>query len=210
MEELIKNLKLRETLRSQPIEDAMRAIDRANFIPKELKRFAYSDEALPIGNGQTISQPSTVVFMLELLKLQKGNRVLEIGYGSGWQTALLSHCIGEKGRVYAAEIVPELCTFGQENVSHYKTLARTAFMFCENVDGGFPNIATDIGGFDRIICAARVQSVPSAWRAQLKVGGIMVYPAHGSIFKEAKTGENAFSHEEFPGYAFVPYIPPRQ
>ena len=102
MEELIRWLEGRGVLRSPRLKAALQAVDRADFIPPDLRAAAYLDEPLPIGQGQTISQPYTVVFMLEALGVAPGHRVLEIGYGSAWQTALLAYLVGDQG-VFALE-----------------------------------------------------------------------------------------------------------
>ena len=81
-------------LKSGKIFDAFGVIDRADFVPEELKSSAYADEALPIGEGQTISQPYTVAFMLSLLDPQPGERIMDVGAGSGWQTAILAYIVG--------------------------------------------------------------------------------------------------------------------
>lgn len=188
------------------IRRALETVDRADFVPDSTKHFAYADEALPIGFGQTISQPYTVVFMLERLDVQEGDAVLEIGYGSGWQTALLAHLVGTGGKVHAMELVPELCGFGKENVGKYPELSKRVSLYCENASGGLPDSAKKIGGFDRIIAAAEARKVPATWRVQLKAGGVLVYPQEGSLFKETKNDKGEFDLEEYPGFAFVPFI----
>ena len=90
---------------NKKILDAMKKIDRKNFMPAELKEQAYFVEAMPIGKGQTISQPSTVARMLQLLELKKRDTVLEIGTGSGWNAALIGYLIGKKGKIIRLEIV---------------------------------------------------------------------------------------------------------
>lgn len=89
---------------------------RENFLPEEYGGIAAIDSALPIGFGQTNSQPSTVARMLEWLEPQPGDKVLDVGCGSGWTTALLSRLVGPLGRVHAVELVPELVEFGRQNV----------------------------------------------------------------------------------------------
>lgn len=203
MERLIRGLKQNGVLRSKNIEEALRAAPRELFVPESLRERAYDDEALPIGRGQTISQPYTVVFMLELFEVGSGHIVLDAGYGSGWQSALLAHLVGAGGRVYAFEIVPELCVFGTDNVSRIPRLASRVTAFCKSAGPGMPELP---GGFDRIIAAAEVDSVPLAWQEQLKTGGIMVYPSGNSLWREKKTAPGVFQKEEFPGFAFVPFV----
>jgi protein-L-isoaspartate(D-aspartate) O-methyltransferase len=206
MEQLVKDLKNKGVLRSKNIENALLKIDRAYFLPEDLKTFAYADTALPIGYGQTISQPYTVVFMLEHLEAEKGMNILEVGYGSGWQTALLADMVGKEGAVYSMEIIPELCRFGKINISHFSDLDKRVEFYCKNATAGLPEVAGSIGGFDRIICAAEVDEVPMSWREQLKVSGIMVYPKKRSLYKEIKTGKNRFEIEHYAGFVFVPFV----
>ncbi|MBW6431588.1 protein-L-isoaspartate O-methyltransferase, partial [Patescibacteria group bacterium] len=102
--EIVKKLKNDGVLISKKIEDALLVVDRADFVTEENRGYAHEDIALSTLNGQTMSQPTTVVFMLERLELKKAVSVLEIGFGSGWVTALMAKIIGEKGSVDAFEI----------------------------------------------------------------------------------------------------------
>jgi protein-L-isoaspartate(D-aspartate) O-methyltransferase len=206
MEQLVNDLKSKGVLRSKNIENALLKIDRAYFIPEDLKTFAYDDTALPIGYKQTISQPYTVVFMLEHLKVLKGMNILEIGYGSGWQTALLADLVGSEGAIYSMEVIPELCRFGKINISHFSDLNKRVEFYCKNAVSGLPEVSRSIGGFDRIICAAEVDDVPMSWREQLKISGIMVYPKKRSLYKEIKLAENKFDIEYYYGFVFVPFV----
>ncbi len=97
------------------INEAFQAVKREDFLPPAMVEQAQYDVALPIGYGQTNSQPCTVRSMLEWLEPQEGNKVLDVGSGSGWTTALLARIVGKKGRVYAVERIPELVEFGRKN-----------------------------------------------------------------------------------------------
>src|SRR3972149_2720436 len=119
MKYLIKELMEEGILKTPSIIDAFEKVDRKDFVPEELKDRAYLNTPLPIGYGQTISQPLTVAFMLELLQPEKGNKILEIGSGSGWQTALLAYIVSGERKVFAAELIPELMAFGRQNVATY-------------------------------------------------------------------------------------------
>lgn len=206
LSDLIKQLVAEKVLKSENLIRAFEKADRKNFVPIEFNDAAYEDTALPIGEGQTISQPYTVAFMLELLSPQKGERVLEIGYGSAWQTALLAEAVGKNGKIYAFERVPALCEFGRKNLSRYPELYKRAELFCKDATPGLPEIAGEIGGFNGIIAAAELKDVPAAWRSQLKIGGRLVYPKQNSIFREIKTGEHNFETAEYPGFIFVPFV----
>jgi protein-L-isoaspartate(D-aspartate) O-methyltransferase len=97
------------------INQAFKSVQRVDFVPDNLKDQASIDAPLPIGFGQTISQPTTVRLMMEWLGVQPGEKVLDIGAGSGWTTALLSSMVGRKGKVFAIERIPELVQFGRDN-----------------------------------------------------------------------------------------------
>src|SRR5687767_9613389 len=123
-DQLMDELIAEGVLRTPRILEAFRAIDRADFVPDDLKGQADVNAPLPIGEGQTISQPLTVAFMLELLQPQPGNNILDLGSGSGWQTALLAHIVGGEGRVTALEIIPELYEQSRKNIEKYNFLTK--------------------------------------------------------------------------------------
>lgn len=202
MKILIDKLREDGVLHSDSVVNALIKVDRADFVPSNMQNKAYEDIPLPIGQGQTISQPYTVVFMLECLMIQPGNIVLEAGYGSGWQTALLADLVGDKGHVYAFEIVPKLCNMGKENILKYPNLSSRVNLFCSGAEYGYGEGAL----FDRIIAAAEIGEVPNIWREQLARGGRMVYPQGGDLVTEVKTGNGSFKTERYPGFSFVPFI----
>ena len=204
--DLIKHLKNTGTLESESIVRALKKIDRADFVVESNKSLAYYDEALLIGQGQTISQPLTVVFMLELLNPQEDQMVMDIGSGSAWQSALLAEIVGDGGAVQAIEIIPKVCEFGKSNIEKYPNIKSRITFHCKNAKDGLPNIADKTNGFDRIICAAEVREVPQPWREQLKNQGVMVYPKDKGIYKETKKEENCFEKEFYPGFVFVPFV----
>ncbi len=121
---LIDNLIKEGWLKTPRIIKAFREIKREDFLPDEVKDLAEVDTAMPIGLGQTISQPLTVAFMLELLQPDVGENILDIGSGSGWTTALFSYIVGEKGKVYAIEIIPKLKEFGEKNTAKYSFIKK--------------------------------------------------------------------------------------
>ena len=165
-------------LKTPSIIDAFEKVDRKDFVLEELKDKAYLNTPLPIGYGQTISQPLTVAFMLELLQPEKGNKILEIGSGSGWQTALLAHVVSVGGKIFAAELIPELMDFGRKNVAKYSFIKNKIVEFHSfNAIKGMPEEAP----FDRIISAASGHDLPTAWKEQLKVGGRIVAPVKDAI-----------------------------
>lgn len=207
MNQLLKELIGAGVLKNQSIIAAFQKIDRKDFVTEECKNEAYLNIPLPIGYGQTISQPLTVAFMLEILQPEKGHKILEIGSGSGWQTALLSCIVGDppdgEGKVFALELIPELSEFGKKNVAKYNFFkSGTAKFYCFNAANGMPKEAP----FDRIISAASCQEVPPAWKEQLKIGGRMVVPVKNSLNLFIKKAESEFERMEFPGFAFVPFV----
>ena len=190
-------------LKTPRIIDAFKKIDRADFVPEDLRTEAYGNYPLPIGFGQTISQPLTVAFMLELLQPKPGEKILDIGSGSGWQTALLASIVGKKGKVIAVEIISELSDMTRNNVSKYGFVENgTVRVISADGSKGFPEEAP----FDKIIAAAAGESLPEIWKKQLKVGGLIVTPIRNSIFVFKKVSENRFEEKEYPGFAFVPLI----
>jgi len=190
-------------LKTPSIIEAFKKIDRADFVPENLKNDAYLNVPLPIGFGQTISQPLTVAFMFELLQPNLGDKVLDIGSGSGWTTALLAEIVGDKGKVYAIERIPELCEFGKNNVAKYNFIekGRAEFICADGTKG-----LSDKAPFDKIIAAASAQKIPQAWKDQLKINGRLVTPVEGSIWLLIKKDKEKFEESEYPGFAFVPLI----
>lgn len=200
--ELARYLKNTKVLKSRKLERALLKTPRHLFVPEELQDSAYKDYPLHIGHGQTISQPSTVVIMTQLLDVKTGQKILEIGTGSGWQAALLSRMAGSKGKVFTIEIIPELAEFARKNLAKAKI---------KNVEIIVGNGSLGLGEkapFDRIIITAAAPSIPEALREQLKIGGKIVAPV-GSMYAQRMTvikkTRKGFEQEELPSYfAFVP------
>ncbi|RJQ32280.1 protein-L-isoaspartate O-methyltransferase [Candidatus Parcubacteria bacterium] len=190
-------------LKTPSIIEAFEKIDRKDFVPEEIKNKAYLNAPLPIGFGQTISQPFTVAFMLELLQPEKGNKILDVGSGSGWQTALLCSVVGDSGAVFAIELIPELMAFGRKNVAKYDFIKKGIAEFHSfNAIKGFPEKAP----FDRIISAAAGSELPMAWKEQLKTDGRIVAPIKDAIHLFIKKTETDFEEQIHPGFAFVPLV----
>lgn len=190
-------------LKSDAVIDAFSEMSRIEFIPDNLASEADADVALPIGYGQTISQPRTVAIMFELLQPQKGQTILDVGSGSGWTSALLGYIVGEKGKVVAIERSHELFEFGKNNIEKFGYVSKGIVECCEG-DGYAGN--DTYAPYDRILVSAMVDDVPEALKKQLKVGGMMVIPVHNDIWYLEKRGEDDFYKEEFPGFAFVPLV----
>ena len=166
------DVELAEALRRQGISDtrvleAIRNLERAEFVPEAMRSAAGQDAPLPIGHGQTISQPFIVAFMTQALGLQPGERVLEIGTGSGYQTAVLARLGGE---VYTVEVVPELAEPARERLGRLG-LHNIHFRVGDG-SAGWPEAAP----FDAIIGTAAPERLPPALYQQLRPGGRLVLP----------------------------------
>lgn len=201
--DFIQKLIKQEWLKSPNIIKAFQKIKRQDFLPEDMKGLADLDQALPIGFGQTISQPLVVAFMLEQLDPQPGHKILDIGSGSGWTSALLAEIVGPKGKVIAIEIVPELKEFGEKNTSKYNFIKKGIVEFiCAD---GSKRYAKETK-FDRILASASGRELPLAWKEQLKIKGKIVAPIGTSIWTFIKKSKNSFQEIEHSGFAFVPLI----
>lgn len=201
-EQMVEEQLASRGIKDKEILDAMKCIPRHFFIPEENRTLSYSDRPVPIGFGQTISQPYVVAFMTELLKVDKDDIVLEVGTGSGYQASVLSRLVKQ---VYTIEVVEKL---GKEAMKNLKVLGYT------NVKGmigdgykGWPEHAP----FDAIIVTASAEHIPQPLIDQLKPGGCMVIPVGGMyavqdlmlITKDAS--ENIIKKSIIP-VRFVPLI----
>src|SRR3989344_4429909 len=165
--DLIAELTKSGHLKREPIRRSFEAIDRKLFVPKNLESEAYENKPLPIGEGQTISQPLTVAFMLELLDPKPGERILDIGSGSGWPTALLACAVGETGTVRGVERIPSLCEYGKKNLALFNFGDR-ARITC----GDATHSRTIGDSYDKILVSASVSGeIPNLWRDALDIGG---------------------------------------
>lgn len=204
MSKLVNDLIRDGYLKNDVIIDSFEYVKRIEFLPEELEQDAEADVALPIGFGQTISQPRVVAFMLELLEPQRGQKILDVGSGSGWTTALLASIVGSDGKVIAIDVVESLTQFGKKNNNKFGFVENGIVEFyTANGRQGFPLQAP----YDRILVSASVANeVPQALKDQLKVGGKMVIPYRDSIVYFEKKGRDDFDEEWFPGFSFVPFV----
>ncbi len=197
--DLIQHLIDRGALKSKIIIEAFKKIDRIDFVSAPAGSDVYEDHPLSIGFQQTISQPTTVAMMLEMLSPEKGDRILDIGSGSGWTTALLSYIAGEAGYVIGLERIDLLVAFGKENLNKYN------FQNAEIIPAGK---ALGLPGetFDRILVSASSEEFPSELASQLETGGKLVIPVLDSIYEITKKENGALDGTRYYGFSFVPLI----
>ncbi len=200
MTSLVQHLITTRTLTTKRIITAFRSIDRKDFVLSEYQDDAYLDTSLPIGYKQTISQPTTVAIMFELLQPKKGEKILDVGSGSGWTTALLAHIVGTKGKVYGVERVPELVRFSKENIKKYKRKNSAIMQASEEL--GYPQHAP----YDKILVSAACDAIPRELLDQLKVKGVMIIPIDHALHKVQKVSQTKTKIEVVEGFAFVPLI----
>ena len=198
---MVERLREHYRIRAPRVLEAMAEVPRHLFVPEALQGRAYGDHALPIDANQTISQPYIVARMTELLEADKSSRVLEIGAGSGYQTAVLARVAGQ---VYAIERIAELARQAQARIRNLNIYNATVKCF----DGTMGWSAH--APYDAVLVAAGGPEVPEPLTAQLKVGGRLVIPVGASresqkLVRVVRTDEG-FKHEEHGSCAFVPLI----
>jgi protein-L-isoaspartate(D-aspartate) O-methyltransferase len=183
------------------VSAAFAAIPRESFLPTAQVRRASYDGPLDIGRGQTNSQPRTVEAMLRLLEVAAGQRVLDVGSGSGWTTALLAQLTGPDGHVLGVELEPELVEFGAAN------LARTSLTWAEirQAEAGTLGLP-DEGPFDRILVSADPRVLPEQLVDQVADGGRMVIPVASTMLLVVRNGDDV-EVSQHGGYRFVPLRP---
>ncbi len=180
---------------------AMGEVPRERFVPEPMREFAYDDGPLPIGEGQTISQPYIVALMIEAAGVAPGDRVLEVGAGSGYAAAVLSRIAGQ---VHAIERHASLAEAARRRV------AELGYDNLTIIDGDGSLGLAEEAPFDAILVAASGASVPEPLKRQLAVGGRLVLPVGGEgvqrLLCVTRTGENEWREESLGGVRFVPLI----
>jgi protein-L-isoaspartate(D-aspartate) O-methyltransferase len=176
----------------------MAAVPRADFLPEDVRYLAEVDQALPIGFAQTNSQPRTVKAMLQLLDVQPGHKVLDVGAGSGWSTGMLGHLVGRQGRVIGVELVPELVQRATDALAPY----RMPWIEVRQAVKGSLGAPED-APFHRILVSAEADDIPRALIDQLQVNGIMVIPVRGELLRILKH-PNDVTVTRHGLYTFVP------
>jgi protein-L-isoaspartate(D-aspartate) O-methyltransferase len=185
----------------ESVISAMSRVPRELFLPAALQSRAYEDTPLPIGLNQTISAPHMVAIMCDLLDLQPGMTVLEVGGGSGYHAAVMAAMIGPSGRVYSVERMPELVAAARSN------LERAGITNVTMIEADGSVGLAEHAPYDRISVAATAPRVPEPLKQQLRVGGKMVLPV-GRDYQDLYlvTRKNGFCVEEKMGVIFVPLI----
>ncbi len=183
---------------SDRIAEAMRSVPRAGFLPPKQQRHAGQDRALPIGHRGTCSQPTTLRRMLELLDAQPGQRVLDVGSGSGWSTALLAWLTAPDGVVLGVEIEPGLVEQGRAHLEA-NDVARTSIEQAVVGELGWPAQAP----YDRILVSAESDRLPDSLVKQLGDGGRLVIPVAGRMTIAWRTNADVQRRAE-GWYRFVP------
>ncbi len=190
-------------MRMDAVDDAFAAVPRQDFLPRRERRRSSRDEPLPIGHGQTNSQPRTVAAMLRLLEVRPGDRVLDVGAGSGWTTGLLAHLTGPDGLVVGTEIVSELVELGRANLAGSSGAGRR-WARIERADPDAVGRAVE-APYDRVLVSAEARQLPTALVDQLEVGGRMVLPVNGTMLL-VRRGPAGVDVTEHGRYRFVPLL----
>ena len=202
LDALIIHMKNTGFLNDKRVESAIKSIPRHNFIPKSLLDRSYENGPLPIMNGQTISQPSVVSRMTEWLDVKEGQKILEIGSGSGWQSAILSKLVGT-GKIFTIERHENLANFARENLK--RSDVKNVQVIHDDGRLGLPDEAP----FDRIIITAACKEIPKILFEQLALNGLLLAPVGENIqslklLKKTTKGIVEIKNQE--GYVFVPLV----
>lgn len=202
---LVDNLEKREYIKSSKVRKAFLEVPREEFVPSKVKKEAYADRPLPIGQGQTISAPSMIAIMLEVIDLESGQKVLEIGTGSGYNATLLAETVGTEGEVFTVERLKSIGETGRKNLK----------------DSGYEEVEVIIGDgtkgyskeapWDRILLTACAPEVPDPLVKQLGEGGKLAAPVGQhymsqtlTVIKKLKDGGT--EETKHGGCAFVPLV----
>ena len=200
--ELLKSWERSGLITQKAVLDAFCEVNREDFVIEKFREDAYGDFPLSIGYEQTISQPTTVVLMSQFLDLSKGDRVLEIGSGSGYSAAIISRIVGDRGFVFSTEIIGELADFAKNNLKKSGIFN----VKVKHTDGSVG--LTRYAPFDRVIITAAAPDIPPPITNQLKDGGILVAPVGKNRFcqkmlRATRRGKD-LQIEELGSFVFVP------
>jgi protein-L-isoaspartate(D-aspartate) O-methyltransferase len=202
MDNLINIMRNSGFLNNSRVESAIKKTPRHEFVPMSLQEKAYDDIPIPIMNNQTVSQPSVVSRMTEWLDVREGQKILEIGSGSGWQSAILSYLVGH-GTIFSIERHPELVNFAKENLE--KIGIKNVSVTLGDGSLGLPKESP----FDRIIITAACEKIPQSLFEQLSINGLLIAPVGEftqSLVLIKKTPHGVLEIKNEPGYVFVPLL----
>ncbi|MBP2046851.1 protein-L-isoaspartate O-methyltransferase [Methanobacterium aggregans] len=205
-ERLVEKLLNQGYIRTDKVKKAMMKVPREEFIPPENRSYAYADQPLPIGRGQTLSAPHMVAIICEKLNLKRGMKVMEIGTGFGYNAAVVAELLGSEGHLFTVERLESLAESARDN------LERTGYSSNVTVisgDGtrGYPEEAP----YDRIYATASAPEIPEPLKEQLKIGGRLIAPVGSDDYFQELLCLERISHDEFKtrklgGVVFVPMI----
>ncbi|HLC57878.1 MAG TPA: protein-L-isoaspartate(D-aspartate) O-methyltransferase [Candidatus Nanoarchaeia archaeon] len=197
--QLLSYWKAKKIIKAEQLFQAFLAIKREDFVLPEYRHQAYEDTPLPLGHGATISQPTTVMLMLQALKPKQGDNILEIGTGSGYNAALLSYLVGIKGKVTTIEYVKELFDYASERLKDFKNV-KVIYG-----DGKYGYKQKYL--YNKIIVTAASDDIPQALIEQLRVNGTLVMPIgpfhNQQVFKIKKT-KKELKRKSIGNFIFVP------
>ena len=202
MDNLINIMRNSGFLNNSRVESAIKKTPRHEFVPMSLQEKAYDDIPIPIMNNQTVSQPSVVSRMTEWLDVREGQKILEIGSGSGWQSAILSYLVGH-GKIYSIERHSELVNFTKKNLD--KLGINNVEVILGDGSLGFPKESP----FDRIIITAACREIPQSLFDQLSITGLLIAPVGEftqSLVLLKKTSQGIVEIKNESGYVFVPLL----
>jgi len=200
IENMIRYQLMNRGIKDERVLDAMRSVPRHIFVPSVYKEQAYEDKPLPSLKGQTISQPYIVALMTELLRLKEKDKVLEIGTGTGYHTAIIARIADF---VYSVERIPELVELARSNLNMLGI--RNVEIFLRDGTEGLDEYAP----YDKIIIEAAVSSIPKPLLEQLKDGGLLVAPIGDRYLQKLavfKKRGGRVEREDSISWAFVPLI----
>jgi len=205
-EKLIEKLSDYGYIKSEKVRKAMLRVPREEFVQPDKKNYAYLDQPLSIGHGQTISAPHMVAIICEELYLEEGMKVLEIGTGLGYNAAVVAEIIGEKGHLYSVERIESLAMASEENLNRTNHSKNVTVVVGDGTLG-YEKEAP----YDRIYVTAGAPDMPEPLKKQLKIGGKLLAPVGPSSYTQelilvSRTSKDEFTEKSLCGVAFVPLI----
>lgn len=204
-QQMVQSLKERGYIESPSVEKAFRKVPREKFVPSKVEHEAYADRPLPIGQGQTISAPSMIAIMLEVLQAKSGQKVLEIGTGSGYNAALLAEIVGPEGEIYTIERLGSVSKTGRRN------LRETGYDWVDVIVGDGTKGYEEEAPWDRILVTACAPEVPEPLVDQLGISGKIAAPVGSHYMSQTltvveKIDEGKTKVHKHGGCAFVPLV----